>query len=155
MKKLFVSFCLFLAMIVALISLASGQASKTGDADAVAAITKLENDGIKADLASDPSFNQNNLAEDWTGGTSRGTWDTKQSVLADMKDTKNNKMNSEKLSEVKVRVHGDVGIATYKNTYDGLIKGQRYTRTVICTDALQRQNGAWKILAGHCSQAAQ
>jgi ketosteroid isomerase-like protein len=152
MKKRFVAFSVFTILLFALILLTAGQTAK--DADAVAAITKMENDSIKADLAADSSFNQNNLADDWTGGTSRGTWDTKQSLIADMKDTKNTKMNSEKLSEIKVRVHGDVAIATYKNTYDGMIKGQHYTRTVICTDTLQRQN-SWKMIANHCSQAAQ
>ena len=74
---------------------------------------------------------KNLLAEDYTGGSSRGSWETKQSVLADMKDTKNNKTNSESISELKVRVHGDVAIATYKSTYDALINGQHSARTVI------------------------
>ena len=71
-----------------------------------------------------------------------------------MKDTKNNKTNSETVSDIKVRVHGDVAIATYKTTYDAMIKGEHYARTVISTDTFQRQNGAWKVLAGHSSQAA-
>ena len=110
MKKFLATFSLLLT-IAALSSLAIGQSSKAADSDAVAAITKLENDMVKADLTGDPSFYQNNLADDWTGGTSRGTWDTKQSVIADMKDTKNNKTNSESISELKVRVHGDAAIA--------------------------------------------
>ena len=154
MKKLFVAFCVLSTMVAAWLSFSMAQGSRTPDADAVAAITKLENDVVKADLASDVSFYQNNLADDWTGGTSRGTWDTKQSRLADLKDTKNTKTNSEKFNELKIRIHGDVAIATYKNAYDALIRGQHYTRTVICTDTLQRQNGTWKIFAGHCSQAA-
>ena len=87
-------------------------------------------------------------------GTSRGTWDSKQSIASDMKDSKNNKTNSERISDLKVRVHGDVAIATYKNTYDSLIKGQHYARTVLSTDTFLRENGAWKQLAGHSSQAA-
>jgi len=35
-------------------------------ADVVAAITNLENDGVKADLAGDAAFYQKVLAEDWT-----------------------------------------------------------------------------------------
>ena len=153
MKKFLATFSLLLT-IAALSSLAIGQSSKAADSDAVAAITKLENDMVKADLTGDPSFYQNNLADDWMGGTSRGTWDTKQAVLADMKDTKNNKTNSESTSELKVRVHGDAAIANYKSTYDALIKGQHYARTVISTDTFLRQNGAWKLAASHSSQAA-
>jgi hypothetical protein len=154
MKKLLTAFSLVLTMVVALSSLALGQGSKAVDSDAIAAITKLENDAVKADLANDSSFYQNYLADDWTGGTSRGTWYTKQSMLAEMKDTKNNKTNSESIGELKVRVYGDVAIATYRSTYDALVTGQHYARTVISTDTFLRQNGAWKQIAGHSSQAA-
>jgi ketosteroid isomerase-like protein len=154
MKKSLAAFSLLLTMVAALSSLALGQGSRAADSDAVEAIINLENDGVKADLAGDSSFYQNTLADDYTGGTSRGTWDTKQSTLADLKDTKNNKTNSESISDLKVRVHGDVAIATYKSTYDGLIKGQHYARTIIGTDVFQQQNGAWKLVASHTSQAA-
>jgi ketosteroid isomerase-like protein len=128
--------------------------SAQNDAAAVAAITKIENDGVTADLAGDASFSEKNLADDWTGGTSRGTWDTKASLIADIKDTNNNKMNSESLSALKVRVHGDVAVATYTTTYDGMIKGQHYARTIISTDVFQQTGGAWKIIAGHSSLVA-
>jgi ketosteroid isomerase-like protein len=108
----------------------------------------------KAVLANDSSFYERVLASDYTGGTSRGTWDTKPSILADMKDPKNNKTNSQNLSDVKVRVHGDLAVATYSTTYDAMIRGQHYARTVPCTDVFQQQNGAWKMMADHCSQAA-
>ena len=62
--------------------------------------------------------------------------------------------NSEKISELKVRVQGDLAIATYKSTYDSLIQGQHYARTVLSTDTFQRQNGTWKQVASHSSQAA-
>jgi hypothetical protein len=154
MNKSYVAFSLLLAVAVALPWLAFSQESKTADSDAVAAITKLENEIVKADLANDISFYQNILADDWTAGASLGTWYTKQSSLAEMKDTKNNKTNSESISDLKVRVHGDVAIATYKETYDSLIKGKHLARTVICTDTFQLQNGAWKLIASHASQAA-
>jgi ketosteroid isomerase-like protein len=154
MKKTIAALCLLSAMVVTTSALAFSPAPKGADSDAVGAITKLENDAVKADLANDPSFYQNVLADEWTGGTSRGTWETKQSMLADMKDTKNNKTNSEKISELKVRVQGDVAIATYKSTYDSLIRGEHYARTVLSTDTFQRQNGTWKQVASHSSQAA-
>lgn len=154
MTKSFVVVCLLLTAGAALPWRVSSQQSRSTDADAIAAITKIENDVPKADLANDTAFYANILADDWTGGTSRGTWDTKASLLADLKDTKNNKTNSEVVSDIKVRVHGDTAIATYKTTYDATIKGEHYARTVVSTDTFQRQNGAWKVLAGHSSQAA-
>jgi hypothetical protein len=143
---------------VGVTTVAVGQASRSADSDAVAAITKLENDGNRINLTNDPAvmvpFNEKLLSDDWTGGTSRGTWDTKASTLADLKDTKNNKTTSSILSDLKVRVSGDVGIATFKVNYDSLVKGEHYARTVICTDTFQHRGGEWKQIADHCSQAA-
>jgi ketosteroid isomerase-like protein len=135
-------------------SLVSSQGRPATDAEAIAAITKIENDAIKAVLANDGSFYENVLASDYTGGTSRGTWDTKPSMLADMKDVKNNTTKTQTLSDLKVRVHGALAIATYSTTYDAVIQGKPYARTVLCTDTLQQQNGSWKMMATHCSQAA-
>jgi ketosteroid isomerase-like protein len=154
MTKAFIACALALSATAAVPPLVSSQGQKVTDSDAVAAITKIENDSIKAVLANDPSFPERVLANDYTGGTSRGTWDTKASILADMKDPKNNKTNSQSLSDLKVRVHGDLAIATYSTTYDAMIRGQHYARTVVCTDVFQQQNAAWKMMADHCSQAA-
>jgi ketosteroid isomerase-like protein len=153
-KKLFVACALALTVTAATPTVVSSQGQKGTDSDAVAAITKFENDAMKAALANDAAFYEKFLAADYTGGTSRGTWDTKPSTLADMKDTKNNKTNSQTLSDLKVRIHGDLAIATYSTTYDALIQGQHYARTVLCSDVLQQQKGAWMLMANHCSQAA-
>ena len=154
MTNSFVACALALTVTAAAPALVSSQGQKASDSDAVAAVTKIENDAIKAVLANDSSFYEKFLASDYTGGTSRGTWDTKPSMLADMKDPKNNKTNSQNLSDLKVRVHGDLAVATYSSTYDAMIQGKQYARTVLCTDVLQQQNGDWKLMANHCSQAA-
>jgi len=154
MKKSFVACALALTVTVAVPALVSSQGQKASNSAAIAAITQIENDGIKAALANDASFYEKYLASDYTGGTSRGTWDTKPSMLADMKDAKNNKTKSQTISDLKVRVHGDLAVATYSTTYDAMIRGQHYARTVLCTDVLQQQNGDWKLMAAHCSQAA-
>src|SRR5262245_37420459 len=110
MKKIAGAGLCLLVLATASLSFAFRQVSRGANADAVAAITKIENDVVKADLANDATFYEKNLADDWTGGTSRGSWDTKAKIVADLKDTKNNKTNSESISDLKVRVHGDVAI---------------------------------------------
>jgi len=152
MKKLLVTLVMGLAFAAVMPSTSFCQST---DPDAGAAITKLENEAVKADLANDSSFYEKTLADDWTGGTSRGTWDTKQSILADMKDTANNKTNSESISDLKVRVDGDVAVATYKTTYDSMIHGKHFARTVISTDVFRKQNGVWKQITNHSSLAAE
>ena len=87
--------------------------AQTGaEADVVTVISNLENDAVKADLAGDPAFYQKVLAEDWNRGDSDGTLYTKAELLKLMADTKNFKINSEKLSELKVHVYGNTAVAT-------------------------------------------
>ena len=140
-------------MCAVLSPLAVAKKQSTSDA-AIAAITQFENDAVKADLAGDSTFFEKNYAEDWTGGFSGGTWTTKQSILADAKDTANNKMNSEAISDLKVRIyHNDIAIATYTDTYDGMVRGEHRVKTVLSTDTFVRENGVWKEVAGHSSVA--
>src|SRR6185503_14306299 len=139
----FVAFSLALTAVASVAGLALAQSTTPSDSETVAAITQLEHDAVKADLA-----------QGWSGGTSRGTWDTKGSLVADMKDTKNNKTNSESIRDLKVHVYGDTAIASYTSTYDAMIKGQHYAMTIISTDTFMRQNDECKQLAGHSSPAA-
>jgi len=122
--------------------------------EAVAAITQFENDAVKADLAGDSSFVEKNYADDWTGGFSGGIWTTKQSILADAKDTANNKMTSEEISDLKVRIYdNNTAIATYTDTYEGMVRGEHRSKTVLSTDTFVRRDGVWKEVAGHSSVA--
>ncbi|PYU31188.1 MAG: hypothetical protein DMG31_12695 [Acidobacteria bacterium] len=110
----------------------------------VAVITKLENDGIKADLAADSSWAEKVLADDWMGCDSDGKWYTKADILKMIADTKNNKFNTEKLTDLKVRVYGNTAVATYKDTYDALVEGQHCVRSVLGTDVWVKIGSDWK-----------
>jgi ketosteroid isomerase-like protein len=126
--------------------------SQTNSSDGVAAVTKLENDQVKAALANDVSFIKTNLADDLVEGTSFGEWLTKASLVADAGDPAKNKTNSMTISDLKVSAHGNVAIARYLNTYDDVYHGQHRSRSVICTDTWANEDGAWKLVANHCSQ---
>ena len=129
--------------------------AQTGtNADAVATITNLEDDAVKADLAGDTAFYQKALAEDWTRGDSDGTFYTKAEVMKLMADAKDFKTNSEKLSELKVRVYGNTAVATYRDTYDLMIKGEHRDHTIIATDTFVKMGGEWKQVASHGASVA-
>ena len=128
------------------------QAQTAAKTDAVTAVSNLENDAVKADLAGDSGFYQKTLAEDWTRDDSDGTYYTKADLLNLMGDKNSIKTNSEKLSELKVRVYGDTAVATYKDTYDLLIKGEPRAHTIIATDTFVKMDGEWKQVASHGSE---
>jgi hypothetical protein len=141
------------AAVALILSAAALKNAAAAGSDGTAAITKLENDEVKADLAGDKAFYEKNLASDWSGGDSSGQWFTKAAMLKMMDDAKNNKYNSEKISELKVRAYGDAAVATYKDTYDAMVQGEHRMRTIIATDTWVKQEGAWKEVASHACTA--
>jgi ketosteroid isomerase-like protein len=147
-----------LAVVLAVASFtatALGQTSSVpNSSDAVTTITQMENASVKADIAGDSSYIQKNYAENFTGGSSWGNWETKQAIVADMKDSKNNKTTSEAISDLNVRLYGDTAIATYKSTYDSTYHGGRRARTILTTDVFVLQNGSWTEVASHSSELA-
>jgi hypothetical protein len=124
------------------------------DATTIATITQMENASVKADTAGDSSFVEKNYADNFSGGSSWGNWETKQSILADMKDNQNNKTNSEVISDLNVRIYGETAIATYKSTYDSVYHGDHRARTILSTDTFVQQDGSWKQVASHSSELA-
>jgi lipopolysaccharide export system protein LptA len=150
-KNLVLWISLFVIALLAGLSVTVAQT--TVKTDAVTAISNLENDGVKADLAGDPEFYQKVLADDWTRGDSDGTYYTKADLLSLMGDKNSIKTNSEKLSGLKVRVYGDTAVATYKDTYDLLIKGEHRAHTIIATDTFVKMDREWRQVASHGSEA--
>jgi len=144
---------LSLIVVAMLAGLAVTRAQTGANADVIAAITKLENDAVKADLANDKTFYEKVLAEDWTGGDSGGVWFTKAEVLKLYADPEHNKTTSEKISDLKVRVYGNAAVATYKDTYDAMLKGEHRARTVIGTDTFAKIGSEWRQVASHASIA--
>src|SRR5262245_5006749 len=125
--------------------------SQKGSDDVAATITRLEDEGNKADLAHDTSFAKKYLADDYILGDSFVVWRTKAEVLQDHEATMN-KVTRSMLSDMKVNAYGDTAIARYVDTYDNIYRGEHRSRKVICTDTWVKQSGTWKIVASHCSQ---
>ena len=74
-------------------------------------------------------------------------------MLKDMADKQNNKVNTEEITDLKVRVYGNTAIATYRSTYDMVVRGEPRARTIIATDTWIKQKGGWKLVAAHASEA--
>ena len=125
--------------------------SKMSGSDAVAAITDLENEQVKADKSNAREFIEKNVANNFVGGTSFGYWETKASMLKDAGNP-GNKVNSMSISDLKVNAYGNAGIARYTLAYDDMYNGQHRSRSVLCTDTWVKQAAAWQEVASHCSE---
>ena len=124
-------------------------AKANNDLAVVAAITKIENDTVQADLANDRPFFENLLADDWTFGDSGGFWLTKAESLKSFGERANTKSRFERISDSKVRVYGSTAVATYRDTFDGVFNGEHRGGTAISTDTFVKIGGEWKEVASH------
>ena len=146
---------LFASCLAATIGISTLNAQATGgDAGTVAAITKLEQDSVKAGLAGGAplkQFNERYMAGDFVGGTSFGKWETKAEVIKDSENPAN-KTKSMTMQDLKVSAYGSAALARYQLAYDDMYNGEHRARTVLCTDTWNKQGADWKLLASHCSQ---
>jgi hypothetical protein len=49
-------------------------------------------------------------------------------------------------------VYGNTSVATYKDTYDILFKGEHRVHSIIATDTFVSLRGEWKQVASHGSE---
>lgn len=124
----------------------------THEEDDIAAITKLENDQVKADLAGDVSYYETNLADDWIHGTGSGTWLTKDSYLKLLRDTSNKPAAKSEISNLRVHIYKCAAVATYDQVYEALIQGKYQQRKVINTDVFVKRHKRWIMVASHTSR---
>jgi hypothetical protein len=149
MNRMKVAIYAALAVVVALVPIVAMRA-QTGSGT-VEAITKLENESVKADLAGDNSWGEKYIADDWMACDSSGKWFTKDDMRKMMADTKNNKYSSEKMSDLKVRVYGNTAVATYTDSYDAMVQGEHRTRTILDTDVWVKMGADWKEVSSHAT----
>lgn len=145
------------AMFVMATMVPSALARKADAKNVEATITQMEMDSAKADMAGQTgSWMKAHNTDDYTMGTSWGAWENNAELQKEAADTANNKSTKRDISDIKVRVYGDnTAIATYKESYDMMVKGEHRARTVLTTDTWVNENGTWKLAASHSSQADQ
>jgi ketosteroid isomerase-like protein len=117
----------------------------------VDALTALIEQARKADLAADRSFYERTLTDDFSFGISTGEWESKQSKLAYLGSDRH-KVNSEAISDLRVRVHGTAAIATFTVTIDGSWMKEPFHVTAIMTQTWVKEASGWKLAATHGSR---
>lgn len=122
-----------------------------GGGDTPAKIEQLEKDMRHAQMNSDVTWYQQNLAEGYVEGHSWGDWATKDEAIKQAQD-KSIKFTKSDISDVKVANFGpNIAIARYKFTYDATFNGTHRARSVICSDTWMNPSGSWKLVSNHCS----
>jgi hypothetical protein len=86
------------------------------------------------------------FADDAVLTTPDGATHTKAQLLADVKSGAL-VLESSTISDMKVRVYGNAGVATYITTDKGKYKGQDISGRFRWTDVFVSRAGAWQIVA--------
>lgn len=115
-------------------------------ADVEKAVTQLERDWMDAVQKKDAAALDRIVADDATLIDSDGRSMTKAAHIAEVKGG-DLKIESFTLDPVKVRVFGDIAIATSGDTEKSQFKGKDSSGHYIWTDIYIRRNGHWQAIA--------
>jgi hypothetical protein len=114
------------------------------------ALIDLENKWVGALVKSDAATLNSIFADTYVDTDEHGHRTDKQGVLSVLKSGEL-KLESIKLSDMRVYVYGDAAVVTGSSSQAGNFKGQSLAATIIFTDTFVRQNGKWRAVASHRS----
>jgi uncharacterized protein (TIGR02246 family) len=124
-------------------------------AEETTAVLQAERDRCSAYLNGDAEKIANFLTEDYTLTNSKGEISTRADDITDATSGKVRYAEFENYN-MKVRLYGDsTAVVTGRTKLKGIYNGKPIDKVVQFTDTLVKQNGHWRLAAGHVSAVAQ
>jgi ketosteroid isomerase-like protein len=121
------------------------------ESDEANAVLQTERDLATAYLKSDADGIAQGVMEDYTLTNSMGKITTRADDIGEAK--KNDpKYEIFENYDMKVRVHGDTAVVTGKTHTKGISGGKPFDFQFQFTDTFVKDNGRWRLLAGHVSK---
>lgn len=133
---------------------ASPASAMEASVDLEKAIAQLERDWMDAIQKKDAAALERLIADDATLVDSDGRSLTKAAHIAEVKSG-DIKIESFTLDPVKVRVFGDIAIATSDDTEKSQFKGKDSSGHYIWTDIYIKRNGRWQAIAAQNARLPQ
>ena len=116
-------------------------------------LKKLETDRAAATVKGDIATLAKQTSDDYTVINLRGQVIDKAQVL-DMFKTGKTKFESNELSDLKVRVYGNVALVIGKANVKGTLAGQAFNGQIIFTRVYVKKGGSWQSVAFQQTQVA-
>lgn len=142
------------ALLLALTALLPTQVRETAPAqgtDATAqTLTSLEEKWVTGLVKSDTTTLDSILSDTYVDTDEHGQRNDKQALLSVLKSG-DLKLESIKLSNMKVYEYIDAAVVTGTAVQVGNFKGQPLPPKIVFTDTFVRQNGKWRAVASHRS----
>ena len=116
-------------------------------------LMQTERDWTEAGLKKDAAALDKILADDWAGQGPTGVA-TKAEALADLKSG-DNKLESQTLGEMKVRIFGDTAVVTGSDDEKSSYKDKDTSGHYIWTDVFVKRQGRWQAAASQSTRMTQ
>ncbi len=137
-KRSFLALPALLALTLPLPSLAAGTADEE--------LMKLEQRMLDGVLAGDLSLFKRIAAPDYVFTTPEGRLQSVADLEADLKSGRFKLLASKNL-DMKVRLHGETAVVTYRSLDKGQFDGQPFEGANRWTDVFVKRRGAWRLVA--------
>ncbi len=133
---------------------ATATGAPVSNSSADQALMQIEQELLDALLKGDTSAGERYLADAFTFTAPDGTVQDKARFIADVKSG-DLKIESSTNEDMKVQVHGDAAVVTYRSTDKGSYKGSDLSGQYRWTDVFVKRNGRWQIVAGQGTRITQ
>jgi ketosteroid isomerase-like protein len=127
-------------------------AAKSDKASVEQTLMQMERDWGQAQIKKDFATVEKILATDWVGIDYDGQIVPRAKALGDMKSGSST-LQSEEISEMKVRVFGNTAVVTGKDTEKSTDRGKDSSGKYVWTDVFVLRNGAWQVVASQSTKA--
>jgi uncharacterized protein (TIGR02246 family) len=123
-------------------------------ADVEKALAQMEREWMEAMQKKDTAALERIMADDYTLVDADGKTLTKAASIAEIKAGEY-KIESFTLDPVKVRVFGDVAVATAGDTEKSMQRGKDISGRYVWMDVYVKRNGRWQAVAGQVARVQQ
>jgi uncharacterized protein (TIGR02246 family) len=113
------------------------------------AIRQLEQQLAAAWVKGDRAFIEQLIAEDWTVIDQSGNILSKRQLIDETFAATDRRIDAMEIDDVRVRLLGDVAVATGRTRVSGRYKGQPVGVTLRFTDVFHFRDGRWQAVASH------
>ena len=112
-------------------------------------IRQLEQRLASAWVNRDRAFIEQLIADDWTVTDQTGNILTKRQVIDETFAATDRRIDAMEVDDVRVRLLGDVAVATGRTRVSGKYKDEPVTVTLRFTDVFHVRDGRWQAVASH------
>ena len=144
--------CIVLLLTLAVLISAWPQKSAQAQATDTKALTDLEEKWVTALAKSDTATLDSVLSDTYVDTDEHGQRSDKQAVLSVLRSGEL-KIESIKLSDMRVHRYGDAAVVTGSAVQIGNFKGQPLAPKIVFTDTFVKEGGKWRAVASHRSNA--